>query len=311
MRHAAPFEGIFPVLMTPFHQDGSLDEASLDRQVERVVARDVQGLVLFGLASEVFKLTEGERERVATRVVRRVDGRLQVIAGAEHNGSRAAAELARRVEGCGVNGLMSLPPSFVKPNADGLLRYYAAIAEATSVPIVVQDAPGATGVAMPAPLLARMLIELPRVEYVKVEAPPTAPKMTEIVRLTEGRSRLFGGMGSRYYLQELRAGACGTMPGPAFPDAVTRVHRLFRDGREAEAEAEFFRILPALVFSEGNDQLTHLTKQLLWREGAIADPTVREPSAGVDEGQVQQWLALLDQLGLASTLIGEGQEGSR
>ena len=297
----APLAGIFPVLMTPFRADGALDEASLDRQVDRVAARDVHGLVLFGLASEVFKLTEAERERIAARVVERVGGRLPVIAGVEHNGTLAAADLARRMEGCGVNALMSLPPTFVKPGPDGLFRYYGAIAEATAIPIVIQDAPGATGVAMPAPLLARMVNELPRVDYVKVEAPPTAPKIAEIARLTGGRAKLFGGLGGRYFLQELRAGAVGTMPGPAFPDALTRVQGLFHGGREAEAEAEFFRILPALVFSEGNDQLTHLTKQLFWRDGTCAEPTVREPTAGVDDRLVQQWLALLEGLGLAST----------
>jgi len=77
---------------------------------------------------------------------------------------------------------MVLPPFYLKTDADGLMHYFDAISRAVSIPIMVQDAPLMTQVPMPAALLARMAKEIERVVYAKVEAPPTAPKVSAVIR---------------------------------------------------------------------------------------------------------------------------------
>ncbi|MHB8619106.1 MAG: dihydrodipicolinate synthase family protein [Chloroflexota bacterium] len=295
MLDRTPFEGIYSVLVTPFLEDGSLDEEGLDLQVDLQLALKVSGLVLFGLAGEGFKLTEGERERIADRVARRLDGRLPLVAGAEHNGTLAAAHLARRAVANGATAIMSMPPSFLKPSADALVDYYRAIADASGVPVIIQDAPGATGVPMPPPLLARIAREVPGVAAIKVEAPPMASKMAEVLRLTDQRIGVLGGMGGRYYLQELRAGARGTMIGPAFPDCFVQIHAAFRQG-DPRAEELFRRYLPLFGFSEGNDAFTHGQKRLLRRAGIIKSAVVRQPTVGIDPRTAEEWDLLVESL---------------
>src|SRR5256885_17003575 len=106
---------------------------------------------------------------------------------------------------------MVLPPSYMKTDADGLMFYYDAISQAVRIPIMVQDAPLMTQVAMPAALLSRMGREIENVVYAKVEAPPAAPKITAVVKA--GGITAFGGLNGNFFIEEYKRGSRGIMPG--------------------------------------------------------------------------------------------------
>ncbi len=197
--------GVLPILVTPFDDEGRLDEESLRNLVEFFIARGCHGLTVLGIAGEVHKLSDAERQRLVEVVVDQARGRVPVVVGTGHSGFEVAAELSRAAEAAGADALLVMPPYVIRPDPDGIYEYYKTIAEAVNIPIVVQDEPTTTGVNLPAALIAR-LGEIPGVAYAKVEAQPTPPKFTAIRKLSADRLGLFGGAWGPLFLR-------GAVPG--------------------------------------------------------------------------------------------------
>src|SRR5918995_6890963 len=152
----AMLRGCIPILVTPFSDYGSLDLESLEREIDWALAEGASGVACVAIASEGYKLTEAERDAVIATTVRRVDGRAPVVASADGPGEEPAIDRARRAAALGADALMVLPSYFVKPGPDALLSYYDRIADASDVPIMLQDAPQLTGVSMSPVLWSRM-----------------------------------------------------------------------------------------------------------------------------------------------------------
>lgn len=294
------FEGIFPVLAIPFDEKGRFDEESLRRLVEFQIQCKVQGMVIFGLASEVYKLSEEERKTILRVVVDQVSGRVPIIAGAEHTGTEAAVQRSKSMEDLGANGLMLTPPTLIKPDAEGIFEYYKAVSEGVNIPIMIQDAPTWTGIILPPPLLVRMVKELERVKYVKVEAPPTGLKISRIIQLGGDSVKVFGGYGGMYFLEELRRGICGSLPGCAFPEIFVRIYNLFKKGHDKEAETLFNTYLPLLVFQLSSlDVLIEVQKVILQKGGIFRSSYVRKPAVSIDDMTRRELDKFLDILSLA------------
>lgn len=148
MGQSEPLHGCIPILVTPFADDGSLDLESLEREIEWMLAEGANGVACAAIASEGYKLTETERDAVIATTVRSVAGRVPVVASADGPGEEPAVDRARRAAALGCDVLMVLPSYFVKPGPDALASYYAHIAAASGLLIMLQDAPQLTGVSM-------------------------------------------------------------------------------------------------------------------------------------------------------------------
>lgn len=280
--------GIVPILNTPFHHDGSIDFASQERLVEHLLAQGAHGLGLFANASEGYTLTAAERGVLMQRIVRQVAGRVPLVASSGHTGTDAAVALSRELEDLGADCLMVLPPFYLKTDADGLLHYYTAISEAVSIPIMVQDAPLMTQVAMPPAFLSRLAAEVERVEYVKIEAPATAPKITAVHRQTGDSLRLFGGLNCQFIIEETQRGACGQMPGSDRTRDLVEIWNLLEAGQPDAAWAVFSRILPLLRFELQPGLGVSAQKHNLVAAGIIDSATVRHPTAALSEESLQE-----------------------
>jgi 4-hydroxy-tetrahydrodipicolinate synthase len=140
---ANQIDGVVPIIPIPFNADDSIDELSLRRCVEWVSTRPMAAMCLPAYASEFYKLSEGEREQVIGIAIDANQGRIPVIAQANHASSKVAATLARRYEVMGADAVsFAIPRQFSTTDSD-LLRYCGAIADAVSLPILIQDfAPG-------------------------------------------------------------------------------------------------------------------------------------------------------------------------
>ena len=280
--------GIVPILNTPFHSNGSIDFASQERLVEYLLAQGAHGLGLFANASEGYTLTAEERVELMRRIVRQVNGRVPLVASSGHTGTDAAVALSRELEDLGADCLMVLPPFYLKTDADGLLHYYSVISEAVSIPIMVQDAPLMTQVAMPAALLTRLAAEVEQVEYVKIEAPATAPKITAVRRQAGHLLRLFGGLNCQFIIEETQRGACGQMPGSDRTRDLVEIWNLLEAGQPDAAWAVFSRILPLLRFELQPGLGVSAQKHNLVAAGIIDSPTVRHPTAALTAESLQE-----------------------
>jgi 4-hydroxy-tetrahydrodipicolinate synthase len=288
----APFSGIYPIANTPFHPDGSVDFESQDRLVDHLLEQGAHGLGLFGNASEGYTLSSAERIALMRRIAKRVNGRVPLVASSGHTGTDAAVELSRELQDLGADCLMVLPPYFLKTDGEGLMHYFRAISDAVSIPIMVQDAPLMTQVAMPPALLARMGREIERVRYVKVEAPPTAPKITALSKLAGDALSLFGGLNCQFFIEEWLRGARGQMPGSDRTRDLVEIWELLEKGDLPGAWAQFTRILPLLRFELQPGLGVSAQKHNLVAAGVIASARVRHPTAELEPESLAELAAL-------------------
>lgn len=295
-------QGIFPILNTPFLDDGSIDLDSQARLVEHLLASGAHGLGLFGNASEGYALLAEERRRILELVVRLVGGRVPLVVSSGHTGTDAAVALSREAEDMGASALMVLPPYFLKTDGDGLLHYFGAISDAVRIPIMVQDAPLLTQVAMPAPLLVRMGREIAQVRYAKVEAPPTAPKVSAIVAASG--PVVFGGLNGQFMVEEIQRGARGMMPGSDMIPEFVRIWDLLAAGEPLEAWRLFSRILPLVRFELQPGLGVSAMKHNLVAAGILRSARVRHPTASLDS-------AALAELAFLREFVGSSVSGTR
>src|SRR5262245_29227441 len=139
------FAGAGVALVTPFKKDGALDEAALRRLVRRQVEGKIDVLVPCGTTGESATLSADEQERVIALTVEEAGGRVPVLAGAGSNDTRSAIDKTKRAAAAGAAGILSVGPYYNKPTPEGYYRHFAAIADASPVPIVFYNVPPRTG----------------------------------------------------------------------------------------------------------------------------------------------------------------------
>jgi 4-hydroxy-tetrahydrodipicolinate synthase len=291
--------GVVAILVTPFTADDRVDLPGLERVVDHTIGLGVHGVGI-GLASEYLSLSDEEAVAVAGTLVRATRGRVPAMMSCGRPSTAATIALARAIAACGVDALMVLPPYVMAPDAGGVEAHLRAVAGAVPTPIVVQDAPGLSGVTLSSDLLARLVREVEQVRYLKIEALPPVPKIAELARLLAGDPRgqdaLIGGAGGTYLVDELRHGARATMPGCAYADLFVRVWDLFQGGDVAGARRALHRALPLLLFAgQSLAAFVGTQKELLRRAGVIATARLRAPAAQLDPALYADFASLLDE----------------
>jgi 4-hydroxy-tetrahydrodipicolinate synthase len=175
-----PWTGAGTALVTPFTRTGDVDEAALRRLVRRQVEEGIHFVAPCGTTGENPTLTDAERVRIVEIVVEEAAGRVPVLAGAGGYDTKDVIRTARDLEKAGANGFLSVTPYYNKPTQEGLYQHYRAIADSTSLPIVVYNVPGRTGVNVEVSTMAR-LAEIPNIVAVK-EASGSMSQMCEVCR---------------------------------------------------------------------------------------------------------------------------------
>lgn len=279
---SSSFAGVYPILATPFTDDGRIDVSSQLRLVDHLLEQGVHGLGAFGNAGEGYTLSAAEKTELLEAILRHVDGRVPVIVGVGTTGTDLAVAACREAEDQGAGGLMVLPPYYLRPDGDGVRSFFAAISDAVSIPIMVQDAPLLSQVAMPAALLGRMGREIERVEYVKVEAPPTAPKITQTLEAAGDSLTLFGGLNGQFLIEEVRRGARGTMPASDMASLYVAMWDALEAGDDAAAWDVFRRAFPLIRFELQPGLGVSAIKHNLVNLGVIDSAAVREPTKQLD-----------------------------
>lgn len=291
--------GVLAVLPTPFDDDGRVDTASARRLAAAAAAAGADAVVCFGLAGEIHKLDDGDRDAVLEAVVEAVGGRIAVVVGTEHSGTRAAVRRTQRAKELGAAAAMAFPPSFVAPGRDDVTHYFRALADA-GLPVIVQDAPAWTRVELPPDLLASLAAH-PGVVAVKLEAPPIAEKAA--VLRDEGLD-VITGFGGMHLLEDLSAGPDGIMPGCGLLGLFVRAWRAHSEGDADTVAAIYTSALPVLVAQLTSlDTFIEVQKRLLAETGVLGSSHVRRPHRPLPEPRWRWIRELVDRQGLAGHLL--------
>jgi len=173
------FTGTGTALVTPFHQDSSLDESTLRNLVKRQISAGVDFLVPCGTTGESPTLTHEEHLRVIEITVEEARGKIPVLGGAGGYNTAEVISLARELASLGVDGILSVTPYYNKPTQEGLYQHFQAIAGAVNLPIILYSVQGRTGVNIEPATVAR-LAQIPNIVGIK-EASGNISQMAAIL----------------------------------------------------------------------------------------------------------------------------------
>jgi 4-hydroxy-tetrahydrodipicolinate synthase len=286
------FRGVYPILVTPFTDGEEIDLESFSRVVRFMADIGVDGVTILGVLGESNRLGDKERELLIGAAVSAAAGRFPVIVGTSHKGTLATRHLIQMAQSRGADAVMVAPSREPVPGEDKVLEYFRQVADGISIPIVVQDHPASTEVHMTVPLLLRLVNEIPAVDCIKEEAPPTPRKISSLVQGMTGRKvSVLTGLGALYGMFDLERGSSGFMTGFAFPEVLVAMVREVQGGEIDAAWDLYRRFLPLIVFEQQPG--IGIRKEIYRMRGLIATARVRHPGAGALPDAADQLRALL------------------
>ena len=266
--------------------------------MEFMLALGVDGVTILGVLGESNRLNDSERQELITSAVSTVNGRMPIIVGTSHSGTRVTAYLSRMAEDLGANAVMITPAKEPVPNPDRIAEMYQQVADSISIPIVLQDHPASSEVHMSVELMLRIVRAVPSIGCVKEEAVPTGPKI-RLLRdgLKEKNLPILSGLGALYAPFDLEAGSDGFNTGFALPEVLLAMMNAAREDDWPLVHQIYSRFAALIVFEQQSG--VAVRKELLRRRGLLGSPRARHPGATVTPALAQQ----LDRV-LARTLPG-------
>lgn len=188
----ALFKGAGVALITPFHEDGSVNYEKLTEILEEQIAEGTDAIVAVGTTGEAATLTEDEHIEVVAHAVKVVNHRIPVIAGTGSNCTATAIDLSQRAEKAGADGLLLVTPYYNKATQKGLYAHYKAIADAVSIPCILYNVPGRTGMKIEPKTMADLYYNVKNIVGVK-EATGDVGATSELMRLVDEDFLLYSG----------------------------------------------------------------------------------------------------------------------
>ena len=191
-RKMAIFEGAGVALVTPMNGDGSVNYSKLKELLEFQIENSTDAIIICGTTGEASTLSEEEHLQCIRYTCEVVDGRIPVIAGTGSNCTESAIYLSKEAEKCGADGLLVVTPYYNKATQNGLKAHFKAIAEAVSLPIILYNIPGRTGVRINSQTVVELCTEVPNIVGVK-DATGDISEVAEVMSLAKGKVDLYSG----------------------------------------------------------------------------------------------------------------------
>lgn len=185
------FGHVLTAMVTPFDEEGHIDYNRMTVLIEHLLANGTEGLVMNGTTGEASTLSEAEKEQVLLHAVRVVDNRVPVLAGTGTNDTAASIRATHVAEASGVDGIMAVVPYYNRPNQQGIAVHFTAIAESTSLPVMLYNVPGRTGAHMEADTIVR-LSEIDNITALK-EASGDLAHTAKVIANTEDSFHVYSG----------------------------------------------------------------------------------------------------------------------
>jgi 2-keto-3-deoxy-L-arabinonate dehydratase len=273
--------GVIPVAHTPFGDDDEIDYPSLSRQIDWAYEQGADGCCT-GMVSELLRLTPDERIRLTGELAAMHEGRGFFVASVGAESTKQAVAYARHASECDCAGVMAIPPLSSAVSGEELIDYFSAIAGAIELPVIVQDASGYVGQAIPMSVYMELLDRFgsERILF-KPESSPVGPAISELRDATKAKARVFDGSGGNLLIDAHRRGVSGTIPGMEFLGGVIAIWKALQDGDEQRAYQVYFPLcaLVTLQLQAGLDGFLAVEKYILHKRGIFATDHRRCPNS--------------------------------
>jgi 4-hydroxy-tetrahydrodipicolinate synthase len=264
-------KGVFGLLPTPYTEDYEIHTPDLRAAADFCCRSGQHGIVWPVMVGEFYFLGEEERIRNLDAVLEEINGRLPLIFGCSGVSIPQVLLFARAAQRAGADAVIAMAPA--RTNQALAIEMFHRLADAFHGPIVLQNA------AMYAPLngeqIARLVEDVPQIEYIKEERPPGPKHIAEVHRLLGDKVKtIFGGAAGKFLPDELRRGANGCMPACEIADLLAKVMELWWAGDEARARELHRRLLPLI-----NLETHPFMRYVLKRRGVFTTTVERAPNS--------------------------------
>lgn len=287
-------QGVNPIAALPFTSSGEVDYASFGRLLGHLADTGADGLTLFGIASEFPKLEDGERARLATQFLSDLSGSgmYRALSVTDHS-TEVAVKRAQSYQKQGADALMLLPPFFLQPGPEAIRHHIFSVLEAVDIPVMVQYAPGETGLSITPEQLSGVAERYPHAVF-KIECNPPIDYTREFLKLAP-QARVMNGYAGLYMLAMLDAGGKGVMPGCSFTEVYVQIYRLWQQGKATEAAGLHAKLLPWITrWMTHCEYIIQAEKTILYRRGIISSDYCRHPGwvlTGEDHALISDFIA--------------------
>ena len=271
--------GVLPIVHTPFTESADIDVATLRREIDWAYAQGADGLGT-GMVSELLRLTFDERIALTHHIAEMSAGRGAVFAGVGAESTKLALSYAKAAEKAECDAVMAVPPVTTALSDDQMTNYFRALADGISLPVIVQDASGYVGKAIPLRVYVQLLDCYGEEKIVfKPEASPIGPNLSALRDATGGRARIFEGSGGILLVDSYRRGIAGTMPGMELLDGIVALWKALQRGDDEAIYRLYYPIcaIVALQLQAGLDGFLAIEKDLLVKRGIFASDRRRTP----------------------------------
>jgi dihydrodipicolinate synthase/N-acetylneuraminate lyase len=295
-RPQAP-SGAQVLLLTPFDEDGAVDERSLAALVEYVIAGGIDGIVGLGTTGEFFTLSLEEQTQVMTLLAQQVRGRVPLTFGIGNTATSVSIALARHAQELGADCVMLQSPYYFAHASDAIDAHFLAVANAVDLPVMVYD--GSAGIELSVERIHSLHQRAANIRYVKMSIPDPA----KVGAMRAGAPAVEPLAGDEnMLLMGLRHGAIGSTVGwsNVDPEAIAQIHRAYERGDLDAARALLLRkVVPAVaVCITAKNAYIRCYKEILAAKGVIASPTTRLPLTALDPIRKEEVLAAMRELAI-------------
>ena len=238
--------GILPILAVPFSEKGELDAESFQTLVAHLLQVGANGVMLFGLASEFYKLTDAECDLLRSLLLTqtRTHPDIAGIISITHHSWEVAVTRARQAQDEGADALTIFPPFFLGPSEEAIVTHLEQVLAAVTIPVLIQYSPAQTNIRISAATFAHLAERYPHLRAIKVETQPPGPFITALHEASQGHLPALIGYAGLQMPDALERGAAGIQPGCSFTEIYVELYRRFQAGDVAEMKRLHTHLLP-------------------------------------------------------------------
>ena len=288
------FTGAATAIVTPMNENG-VDYESFGKLIDWQIEEGIDAIVVAGTTGEASTLSDDEHKDVITYAVKKVNGRVPVIAGTGSNDTAYAIELTKHACEVGADAVLVVTPYYNKATQNGLIKMFTAIADASSVPVILYNVPSRTGCNI-APKTCAVLAEHPNIVAIK-EASGNISQVAQIAALTQGKLDIYSGNDDQITpLMSLGGKGVISVLSNIMPKETSRMCKLFLEGKVQESADLQLKLLPLInaLFSEVNPIPVKAAVAAM----GFCENIIRLPLTPMESENEEKLLALMKENGL-------------
>lgn len=281
-------KGVFPLASMAFQEDGAVDYQGFEQIVRFTCGTGANGVGLWGMMAEYYKLSDAEREKLADRFFQ-ITGEYQIstLVSVTDWCTELAVKRAKEYQEKGADFLMLLPPFYYHPTMEAVLQHIQQVTEAVEIPVVVQYAPQSTGMFFEEETIISLADRYTNLAF-KIEHNPQRAFIEKFLTL-KPTLKVMSGYAGLDMPELLSTGVRGVMPGCSFTEIYVEIYRLYTNGESSAADALYRKLEPYLKsWMSSVEKLIAVDKQILQRRNVLPNSLCRHPAYQLETCDAEQ-----------------------